>query len=635
VLQLQFRYEGTISLIDTAIETRENVVAIHAAKGYQVQAFRNILNLSTCYGTRYEATGRRGDLDRSIELSREATKLSNETVELQRLAFGNLALSLTCRFDMAGDKDDLEEALALAKKAAATFPPDHFQHTMILSTLASVLFRRYLLYKDLNDLNSAVDMFSRCVTGTATRHYHQSDRQLSLAQAYMLRYQDATGLTDDIDRAIDLSREAVSLRPAEHSRRYEALNTLASALFSRYTSLENIPDYDCALSAQREALALLPEGHTYQARALFGLARIYLLEGTPTHSVANAISLCTKAIRSNNAVAHLSLKEVLEVLPALERAAALTSFPKEDRINLLELYREIISLFPRVAYFGLDLRTRLRVLAEAEHIATSAAFHAISLDLPEVAIELLEHGRAVFWSQSLRLREEFDALPSEMAEKLTSIAHRLESGSGSQPNPEAGKSVLEEQAKQMRMLSDEFQDLVVKARSIPGFERFLLDDTYETLCSVAEKGPVVVFVSANRRSCALILQKGLPLQRVDLDADPHMISRKFTLMLGNTRFMSKETRNGAANGHHAPLRLALKLLNKENGNAAVVEEMWIKVMKPVVTALGLRVSGMPYDECNTKLTSYVARKWEGSSASLALSHRRVRPTASSCSRCLW
>jgi tetratricopeptide (TPR) repeat protein len=453
----------------------------------------------------------------------------------------------------------------------------------------------------------------------------------------MLRYQDAIDFNDDIDRAVDLSREAVALRSTEHSRRYEALNTLASALSSRYTCLGNTPDYEDALSVQQEALTLLPEGHTYRARALFGLARIHLLERTPTHSVANAIELCTKAIRSNNAVAHLSLKEVLEVLPALERVAAVTSFPQEDRVNLLELYREIISIFPRVAYFGLDLRTRLRVLAEAEHIAMSAAFHAISLDLPEVAIELLEHGRAVFWSQGLRLREGFDALPGEIAEKLSSIAHQLESGSGSYPKSADEKSVLKEQTKQMRMLSDEFRDLVTEARSIPGFERFLLDDTYETLCSVAEKGPVVIFLSANRRSFALILQKGLPLQRIDLDADPHKISQKFTLMLENTRRMKQETRNGAANGYQTPLRLTLKLLQKEHGHgsAEVVEELWTRVMKPVVIALGLQVSGRSYDECYTNFTSYAARKGKGSSASLALPHRRVQLTATSCSRYLW
>ena len=85
---------------------------------------------------------------------------------------------------------------------------------------------------------------------------------------------------------------------------------------------------------------------------------------------------------------------------------------------LLGDYIATAGLLPRVAYFGLDIGSRLRALADADKLAVNGAAHALILEQPQLAIELLEQGRAVFWSQHLRLRTAFDALPSQLHQEL-------------------------------------------------------------------------------------------------------------------------------------------------------------------------------------------------------------------------
>jgi len=68
----------------------------------------------------------------------------------------------------------------------------------------------------------------------------------------------------------------------------------------------------------------------------------------------------------------------------------------------------------------------LRVLAKAENLATGAASQALEMSRADDAIELLEQGRAVFWSQCLRLQTHFTELPQDLALSLYVTSRQLE-----------------------------------------------------------------------------------------------------------------------------------------------------------------------------------------------------------------
>jgi hypothetical protein len=99
----------------------------------------------------------------------------------------------------------------------------------------------------------------------------------------------------------------------------------------------------------------------------------------------------------------------------------------------LDVYHTAIQLLPRLAMLGLDLPSRQQALTSAsDGLVHDAAACAIRSGQCERAVELLEEGRAVFWSQALQLRSPMtdlrDVAP-ELEQKLRSIPLALEQGS--------------------------------------------------------------------------------------------------------------------------------------------------------------------------------------------------------------
>jgi hypothetical protein len=82
-----------------------------------------------------------------------------------------------------------------------------------------------------------------------------------------------------------------------------------------------------------------------------------------------------------------------------------------------------------LAWFGLPLTERHRVLVEAAHVAREAAAAALDAGRPEMAVEWLEQGRSIVWSQFLQLRTPVDELCAKhhaLADQFQKILRDLE-----------------------------------------------------------------------------------------------------------------------------------------------------------------------------------------------------------------
>ena len=69
--------------------------------------------------------------------------------------------------------------------------------------------------------------------------------------------------------------------------------------------------------------------------------------------------------------------------------------------RLLGIYQMATNLLPQIAFVGLNHPTRLRALELTENLAINDAAHVRHLQRPDNPVELLDAGRAVFWSQYL------------------------------------------------------------------------------------------------------------------------------------------------------------------------------------------------------------------------------------------
>ena len=161
------------------------------------------------------------------------------------------------------------------------------------------------------------------------------------------------GSQADLDQAITCYRQAVSATPADHPDRPGYLLNLGNALRARFGHTGQPADLDQAVAAFRDGAAVLTASPGRRVAAARGWGQCAMLAGNPQSAV--------------------------------------------------EGYAAAIELLPLAAWHGLDQRTREHHLREWAELASDAAGAAIIAGHPVRAVELLEAGRSVLWTQALHL----------------------------------------------------------------------------------------------------------------------------------------------------------------------------------------------------------------------------------------
>ncbi|KAH9997069.1 hypothetical protein BJV77DRAFT_1065469 [Russula vinacea] len=172
-----------------------------------------------------------------------------------------------------------------------------------------------------------------------------------------------------------------------------------------------------------------------------------------------------------------------------------------------------------------------------ERMPLDYASYQIGSGCVEQAIEILERGRALLWSEMRGFRSSIDQPISShlpLAEKLTSLNHELEmltvsNTQGVYTDADDGSRVgsLEEGrmdpfcrlVTRQRRLLKERDALVSHIRSLPGLGDFLTPPSFDTLRSAASRGPVIIINHSKWRSDILILLHDSPPCRIPTPSD--------------------------------------------------------------------------------------------------------------------
>lgn len=153
-------------------------------------------------------------------------------------------------------------------------------------------------------------------------------------------------------------------------------------------------------------------------------------------------------------------------------------------------------------------------------IASDAAACSLSDGNPELAVELLEQGRSLMWSQALSLQSDISQLTKThplIASKFTEITsklrlvtwdERVDDNSSSNGTPG-----------QIQRMLVEWNALVTQIQALPGFERFLLLPSFSTLRDTAKDGSIVILNASDIRNDILLLRNDHPVVVVPL---PHL-----------------------------------------------------------------------------------------------------------------
>jgi tetratricopeptide (TPR) repeat protein len=457
IYRLAFIETGSLDSLDLSVKSYTEGLAASPIPVMELQLHGNLALALIC---RYEATAVARDIEDAVAHAREAYKCPSGH-RYRNTATEALAESLYKHHRLTGDMAEFEECVQLRRQQLRRIPPPTGSlRATAVNNLGTLLLARYGYIKDVADLDEAVALFREALELVSDRSVSQAHALFRLARSLKLIFEE-TGRVDnleeamavqknlmsharlhgssygeflsaaaetcllrfstlqdrdDLEEAITLYRRAIEEVTVTHLHTYQYFDGLAHSLRKRFSVTKALSDATEAMTTQNTALSLVAPGHPERARMLAHLAGIFILPSAPFYSMEIAAGYLLAGLEDGHRHPQLRLSEGIEVVQMLEAQCGPSVTVKYHiRILILTAYRAAISLLPQVncyihsltlvhadfcdqvACFGLDLRTRARVLTTSKDLATRAAAHALLISQPSTALEILEAGRAVFW----------------------------------------------------------------------------------------------------------------------------------------------------------------------------------------------------------------------------------------------
>ncbi|KAG0703360.1 CHAT domain-containing protein, partial [Suillus ampliporus] len=276
------------------------------------------------------------------------------------------------------------------------------------------------------------------------------------------------------------------------------------------------------------------------------------------------------------------------------------------------------------------LSSSLRHFDVVKEATSTLAMDAFSCSLRNgastTAVELVEQGHAVFWTQLARFRTPLDELSlsgdtgAALAEEFKQLSSHIR---------KAFDESTEDQSSQIRRLTMQWDDVVSRIRMLPDFSRFLLPPIFSDLQKAAEHGPVII-VNASKYSCdALIILSAHDPVHVPLDITRAEVSEL------SFEFQSLTEKFGSSN-HELQL-------------VSILRKLWLRIVSPVVKVLreskvlrGSRIwwcptaeftllplhSAGPYEQKSRNLSSFYISSYTPTLAALIRARQQISRDAS-------
>lgn len=443
------------SMLGTALETRYAVTGARAdlddaitaaeaaALGGGANRAAHLDNLASALRTRFTAAADPADLDRAAEVGEQAVRAAPNAADRARYA-SNLSAVLASRFEYHGRQADLDAAVEAARGGA---------------NLAAVLHTRFELLGELGDLDEAVTAARRALDaapeGPATH--------LSTLCAVLLARYDALGEPADLDEAVTAARAAIDHTPPGAPGLAGRWSNLGDALLKQALGTEP-PDFGAAVEACRTAVSACRPGAPEHGTLCANLAGV-LIEDFLAHRdpsvIAEAVDVARTAVQKTPPgtpdsalfLTHLGIAlaesgATADALSCLDEAARVAAAAPVVRLHAARWhgsyaaeagmgeqaqagYAAAVGLLGRASWHGLARRSRERHLAAVQGLASGAGAWSLHNGRPERAVELLELGRSVLWTQALDSPTDLADLAEvapRLAERLLAVGRELDRG---------------------------------------------------------------------------------------------------------------------------------------------------------------------------------------------------------------
>jgi tetratricopeptide (TPR) repeat protein len=531
-------------------------------------------------GIRFQRLRNLEDLDNAIVSQQEAVDLTPQSHPQKPRRLSSLGNSLEARFQRLGDRADIDNAIISQRTAIALAPYGHPSKSMYLANLGISLWARFQRLGDLGDLDLSITSKQEAIELLSDGHPEKPSCLSNLGSSLQARF-NRLGDVADLDNAIASKQAAVDLTPDGHRQKPSCFNNLGNSLVSRFELLGDLVDLDKAIISYQAAVDLSPEGHFQKLMFLNGLASAF----------SSRFHYLQRPQDAEAAISHFSTSATSKSGPPIPRfnaakgwssIASLTGHP-----SLLASFECAIGLIPHVAWLGLPMAHRHEHLVEIGGITRNAAAVAISLGVYDKALEWLEQGRSIVWTQILQLRTSVDDLRNvhpDLAKRLVEVSQLLDQGPEQDDLSSRRMLSVHEEGRRYRGLTAEWESLIEQVRSLPGFGHFLRPLSSLQLMKAAQGDPVVVLNIADQRCDALALIPGLDeVIHIPL---PNITSKKVKDLEDDLKDLL----------HSSGVRMrgerAAKKVEDEADDECckrILAEIWTSLVKPILDSLAFSV----------------------------------------------
>ncbi|KIJ61308.1 hypothetical protein HYDPIDRAFT_42714 [Hydnomerulius pinastri MD-312] len=209
-------------------------------------------------------------------------------------------------------------------------------------------------------------------------------------------------------------------------------------------------------------------------------------------------------------------------------------------------------------------------------LANNAFSSALGQNKAEQALELLEQGRALLWTQLARLESPLASLQAQSGRghDLVKEFQLLSSKMQTFTTHSHGQDEITDTTEYWKVLHS-WNEVTQKIRLEPGFSRFLLPPLFTELQEAACDGPVII-VNASKHSCdvLVILHSQSPLH-IPLEfslSNLEKLSSKFTSLIKESAFASRDHQDD----HD---------MKRRHRIIEALRELWEQIVNPVVQVL--------------------------------------------------
>ncbi|KAG8923868.1 hypothetical protein FRC02_010844 [Tulasnella sp. 418] len=627
-LVTRFEQQGDIQDLEEAICLHQEALLLRPI-GHPKRSM-SLSSLSSCLHTRYNQLGAAEDLVNSVKYQRQALELRPVGHSSRSMSLNNLGTCLLTQYIQGGNILDLDEATWCHRDALDLCPPGHTDRFMSLTNLSTCLGVFYHQLDQFESLQEAIKLQREalllCPVGHPSRWGVLDSLAVLLRDQYKghIRLSNAESNAHDLadenlEEAVQYSREAVFACPPKSIRYIFVLNNLGSCLRSRYESGGNVEDLEEAIQYFRSALSLQSSQkseHSPEYPILLrniGTSLLTLYK----HDGCNETQYLDEAIQCLNDVIHLGapsnhplLASTWAVLASIyadkpqlltptddikdftdlfQKAVNHPTTSPRDRFRLslawiekqhgasgLKAYQKCLELSDRLVLVRPSITSRHQFLSSVSSLlVTEAVASALIAGEVERAVEFLDQGKSLLLSQVGRYRTSIDELKEVnpgLAEEFTRISEQLELSTISDITFSIPSSSMKHHASKYWNMAESWNVTVEKIRQLHGFSGFLRAPEFSILRQAAKIGPVIIVNAHPYHTGAIIVwETQEPIHVALPNVTPTQISKYFALF---RRSIEKITVGGAKAGKSARSCIL-----------GILRALWEDIVQPIVDML--------------------------------------------------